>query len=309
METRITGVLFFLFFSSLWAQEVSSPVPDTGQAQNQGTAQGVLGVEEVKAKALLRIEDAQKPPLEATPDPWSPIDSVLRQRERTVTLEANPLVEQALNRSVKSVSPVLKVPIFHPKIQQSVRIPIPTHLQKMGQVARWRMEIVNSMGIPVQTLEGKGRIPDAVEWDGAIGTQGWLIPGEPYGYRLTVFTKDGASRTFLGKAFKVPALKMSGSEGVRVRVALSELFVPGTATLTPKGDTLLHEIWNILKDRWGRGFALRLYMKDPVLMAARQKVIQRHLQEHMAVDPASVNFEPHPLTGNPIYEMMEVVVP
>ncbi len=303
MGTRIASVLLFLF-SSVWAQEASSPTPDTSQPSQQK----VLGVEEVKAKAMFRIEDAKKPPLDAVPDPWNPIDSVLTKRERTVTFEANPLIEQALNRSVTFRSPVLKVPIFHPKIQQGIRIALPLPTQETGRIDHWRVEIVNSLGIPVKTIEGKGRVPEAIEWDGSVGKDGWAIPGEPYAYRLTVYAKDGASRTFLGKAFKIQGLLATDPEGVRVRVSLSQLFGTGSAALTPQGDTLLQEIWNLLKDRWGRPFSIRLYMKDPGLIEARRKAIMRHLQAHMAVDPASVNFEPHPLTGNPIYEMMEVVI-
>ncbi len=307
MEIQKKGALLFFLLSSLWAQEVISPVSDTGQVKVQGESPKALGVEEVKAKAMLRIEDAQKPPLQVTPDPLSPIDQVLRQREQMLTLEANPIVEQALNRSVVMQSPVLRVPIFHSQLQSAVRIPLPAVPKR--DIREWRVDIVNSLGIPVQTIEGKGAVPEFVEWDGKAGSNGWAIPGEPYAYRLTVYTQDGSSRTFLGDAFKVKGWVFRTPEGMRIRVAMEELFQPGTSTLTAKGDTLLNEIWNTLKEQWGHSWVLHLYMKDPVLMEARKKAILGHLQEHMVLDPASVQFVPHPLTGNPIFEMMEVVIP
>ncbi len=294
--------LLMLFFGLLAAQE--TPGQDTTGQTTGGNQQ--LGVEEVKAKAEIRIEDAKKPPLKIVPDAFSPVDSVIQAKERLITVQSVEVVERAIDQTVKSHSPYLRVPVETQVIQTEIRIPMPKIQRK--DIAHWRVEIVNSLGERVATLEGTGKPPEIVTWEGRYGTQQWVIPGEPYNYRLVVETKDGARRSFVGTPFKVQGFALQTDAGYRIRVTLGLLFEPRRSELASGAEPVLTEILNRIKERNPQRVEVHLYSKETFLMQPRLEELRRYFTQHLPLQAGALEFKSHYLTGSPSYEMLEVVV-
>ncbi len=298
--TRLFGLL--LLVGVLAAQE--SQGQDTTGARAGGNQQ--LGVEEVKAKAELRIEDAQKPPLKIAPNAFSPVDSVIQAKERLITVQSVEVVERAIDQTVKSHSPYLRIPVETDVIQSEVRIPLPKIRRK--DIARWKVEIVNSLGERVAVLEGTGKPPDVITWDGRSGTRQWILPGEPYSYRLVVETKDGARRSFVGQPFKVEGFALDTGTDYRMRVALRLLFEPRRSELSTGAEEVLIALLNRIKERNPQKVTVHLYSKETFLMQPRLDEVRRYFEKFLPLQAGALKFESHYLTGSPSYEMLEVVV-
>ncbi len=297
--TRVFALLFL--FGVLVAQDTAGQ-DTTGQAGGNQK----LGVEEVKAKAELRIEDAKKPPLKITPNAFSPVDSVIQAKERLITVQSVEVVERAIDQTVKSHSPYIRVPVEGDVIQSQVRIPLPKIRRK--DIARWKVEIVNSLGERVATREGTGRPPDAVTWDGRFGTRQWILPGEPYSYRLVVETKDGARRSFVGTPFKVQGFALDTGTDYRMRVSLGLLFEPRRSELSSGAEPVLTALLNHVKEHNPQQVEVHLYAKETYLMQPRLEELRRYFEKYLPLQPGALKFQSHYLTGSPSYEMLEVVV-
>ena len=295
--------LWLVLFGFLVAQETAGQ-DTTGQTTGGSNQQ--LGVEEVKAKAEIRIEDAKKPPLRIVPDAFSPVDSVIQAKERLITVQSVAVVERAIDQTVKSHSPYLRVPVETQVIQTQVRIPLPRIQRK--DIAHWQVEIVNSLGERVATVEGTGRPPEFVTWEGRYGTRQWVIPGEPYSYRLIVETRDGARRSFVGTPFKVQGFALQTDEGYRLRVALGLLFEPRRSELSSGADDVLTDILNRIKEHHPQQVEVHLYAKDTYLMQPRLEELRRSFTRSLPLQSGALKFQSHYLTGSPSYEMLEVVV-
>lgn len=291
-------IFLILVFGFLWSQGGETP-QDTVRPQKE------LGVEEIKAKAALRIRDAEKPPLKITPNVFSPIDSVVRAMERQVTFKSVSVVEKAIDQSVVSQSNVIRVPIESSLIQNEVRIPLPKIKKK--KVSKWELTIVNSLGIPVSSLSGAGNPPNTVTWDGKMASGDLITPMEPYNYRLLIIGEDGSRRQFLGKPFKVIGFATTDNEGYKIRFNLSKIFKHQSADFQPEAERILTDILNRIKRNFTTSIVFRIYSSDPYLMEVREKAIIDFLNKNMELGQGTVQFEPKHVTGSKRYEMIEVI--
>lgn len=292
-------IFLILIFGFLWSQGGEAP-EDTTKPQKKE-----LGVEEIKAKAALKIRDAQKPPLQITPDVFSPIDSVVQAMERQVTFKSVSVVEKAIDQSVVSQSNVIRVPAESSLIQTDIKIPLPKIKKK--KISKWELTIVNSLGLPVSSLTGTGKPPNAVSWDGKMASGDLITPMEPYNYRLLVIAEDGTRRQFLGKPFKVIGFATSDNEGYKVRFNLNKIFRPQSADLQQDAEKILTDILNHIKQNFTTAIIFRIYSSDPYLMETRKKAIMNFLNKNMELGQGTVQFEPKHITGSKKYEMIEFV--
>ena len=292
-------ILITLALSYLWSQGGNSPQDTTKQQKKE------LGVEEIKAKAALKIRDAEKPPLQITPDVFSPIDSVVRAMEKQVTFKSVSVVEKAIDQSVISQSDVIRVPVESSLIQTEIKIPLPKIKKK--KVAKWELTIVNSLGLPVSSLSGTGNPPNTVTWDGKMASGELVTPMEPYNYRLLVIADDGSRRQFLGEPFKVVGFATTDNEGYKIRFNLNKIFKPQSSDLQNDAETILTDILNHIKEKFTTSITFRIYSSDPYLMQTRKKVIMDFLNKNMELGQGTVQFEPKHITGSKKYEMIEFV--
>jgi hypothetical protein len=84
----------------------------------------------------------------------------------------------------------------------------------LEEVARWRLEIVNSRSEAVALFEGKGNPPDEIGWDGRSPDGEPMPPGLTYSYVLEAYDRAGNKRNFVGKGFELPPYRLETDGGI-----------------------------------------------------------------------------------------------
>ncbi len=93
----------------------------------------------------------------------------------------------------------------------------------LKDVARWRLEIVNSRSETVAFFEGKGNPPDEIGWDGRSPDGNPTPPGLTYSYVLEAYDRAGNKRNFVGKGFELPPYRLETEGGLVLVFSGSDL--------------------------------------------------------------------------------------
>jgi hypothetical protein len=164
-----------------------------GEIQEEET---VIGIAEYK------IEDAVKPIVDLQLKPFEPIDSFILLKERGLEKRLPAEVDKELSEVVKLNNPFLRRPVYPQMVVDKIII----KPGKLPKPDNWKIEIYNSAGVPVKTFEGRGGVPEKIEWDGMSdkGTPA-IKPGERFTYRVYLERKTGAKRREVwGSPFQTP---------------------------------------------------------------------------------------------------------
>jgi hypothetical protein len=84
----------------------------------------------------------------------------------------------------------------------------------LNEVARWRLDIVDSHSETVASFEGEGNPPKEIGWDGRSLNGEPMSPGLTYSYVLEAYDRAGNKRNFVGKGFELPPYQLETKEGI-----------------------------------------------------------------------------------------------
>jgi hypothetical protein len=247
-----------------------------GEIQEEET---VIGVAEYK------IEDAVKPIVDLQLKPFEPIDSFILLKERGLEKRLPAEVDKELSEVVKLNNPFLRRPVYPQMVVDKIII----QPGKLPKPDNWKIEIYNSAGVPVKTFEGRGGVPEKIEWDGMSdkGTPA-IKPGERFTYRVYLERKTGAKRREVKEIPEVVGFAISNPKGDNLIYLNTEyVFQPGRANLQPDGEERIVEMLNFLKAKYkGNGpVEVYIYATNNFLYEDRAKVLRELILKNAPIDP------------------------
>jgi len=183
--------------------------PDSSMVLKGGEEGTVLKSLTVEGEDRVRIE-FERPPLVLDLDPsqapgldW---DSTWEILGRTDIDFLAPLVAE----SARVPSPYMPRPWLDKfQIGDLVRF-----RPALEEVAKWRLEIVNSRSEAVALFEGTGNPSDEIGWDGRSPDGEPMPPGLTYSYVLEAYDRAGNKRNFVGKGFELPPYRLETEDGI-----------------------------------------------------------------------------------------------
>lgn len=238
------------------------------QAQ-EGTEEGLRKRYEVKATYIGRIKEP-RPQLQYNFEKYLLIGSLLGKG-----YVLDPRLRESLERVnsglLKLQSDYLRVPVNTDIIdltKEKLSIPVPPI---GGKPKSWQLTITDSRGKVFRKIQGAGRPPRVVEWDG-LGDNGKLfVVGAIYSYEVEATDALGNSQR---RILEPP--KWNGviaRQGQKRIVSIdSRVFFSG-ATLTPMGERYLQQIVNLIKENSCRNVELAAYSQRQV------KVVMDYIKE------------------------------
>ena len=96
----------------------------------------------------------------------------------------------------------------------------------LKEVARWRLDIIDSRSSTVAFFEGKGNPPDEIGWDGRTPDGTPAPPGLTYSYVLEAYDRAGNKRNFVGKGFELPPYRIETEEGLMLVCSGNDIAAP-----------------------------------------------------------------------------------
>jgi len=170
-----------------------------------------------------------------------------------------------------------------PLTQEEVAI---FYLLPQGDIAEWKLEIVNSKGEVVTKFGKKSKPPASIIWRG-YDKRGWgkrrvIRVGEPYSFIYTTWDYTGNQSRFIGKTFSVDSLVYETSEGLAMNLAFKTLFVE-EENISRKGGELLRTAADIIKQYPRSSIALELYGTERALLTRQAERISDFLNEHLTI--------------------------
>jgi hypothetical protein len=209
--------------SSAARQSDTGGEPDSSMSLKGGEEGTVLRSLTVEGEDRFRIE-FERPPLVLDLDPsrapgldW---DSTWEILGRTDIDFLEPLIAE----SAHVPSPYMPRPWLDKfQIGDVVRF-----RPALEEVARWRLEIVDSRGGTVALFEGKGNPPDEIGWDGRSPEGEPMPPGLTYSYVLEAYDRAGNKRNFVGKGFELPPYRLESDGGIVLVCSGADIAAPVT---------------------------------------------------------------------------------
>jgi hypothetical protein len=195
--------------SSAPRQNDAASEPDSSMALKGGEEGTVLKSLTVEGEDRVRIE-FERPPLVLDIDPsrapgldW---DSTWEILGRTGIDFLAPLIAE----SAYVPSPYMP----RPWLEKFETGDVVRFRPALEDVARWRLEIVDSRSETAALFEGKGNPPDEIGWDGRSPDGKPSPPGLTYSYVLEAYDRAGNKRNFVGKGFELPPYRLETKDGL-----------------------------------------------------------------------------------------------
>ena len=116
--------------------------------------------------------------------------------------------------------------VGHPWLTRFAHGAVARFRPEVTDVARWRLVIANARGETVATIEGKGKPPHEIEWDGRAKNGATVTPNLTYSYVFEAHDRAGNKRNFVGQGFKVAAYRIDGRDGPTLAFSARELTWP-----------------------------------------------------------------------------------
>jgi hypothetical protein len=104
--------------------------------------------------------------------------------------------------------------------------PVARFRPEVTDVERWRLVVANARGETVATMEGKGKPPQEIAWDGRAKDGSTVTPNLTYSYVFEAHDRAGNKRNFVGSGFKVTAYRIEGRDGPLLAFSAGELAWP-----------------------------------------------------------------------------------
>lgn len=281
------GIFLLIFISLIVAQEQE------------------LGVEEIKAKAEMKIDDAQKPLVPLSPDPMEPIDTLIKRFEMRYNVSSPQWFEMGMENLIKFRSPHLRVPPSSKVIVSKIRIPLAFGIKEAEE---WELQILNSQGVVVANLSGKGKLPKEAYWEGIMDKNRLIVPEEPYTTRILATTRDGRKLYKMGTPFKVSAFATDLGDSKVLRVSLNKIFKPQSSDLQENIEDLTVEITNFIKENYRESVKIIFHSKDYYLFEHRARILRDLILKNVAIDQSFISFDVNLPKGSEKYEFIEFVV-
>jgi len=129
-------------------------------------------------------------------DPYLPVKVLLEGSGFILDPQLGVAVEKSIGRSAFMADPgFLRKPVTVSDVYnldvESYRLDVDRYRQK--GIASWEIQILDMSGINFRTIEGKGVLPETVEWDGRDENGNVFSVGDVYTYNVRLNTKDDAT--------------------------------------------------------------------------------------------------------------------
>lgn len=231
--------------------------------------------EVIKAKAELKIEDALKPEGRFSLDPAEPVDSLLKETGLLRTTLDLTSLESSLFISFYTPTSYLRRPTSY-KIPEEVLIPVPKTNIK---VEVWRLVLIDSKGNEVWEIDGKGKPPETLLWNGEKKDGGVLIPGEPYTPVLYAFGQE-LRRRIIGEPLKMESFVINFGDSALIRFQTSSLFDSLREDLKAGAEERFTAILNWTKSYGATGIKVYIYSNNFMLREGRSEAIEEYIKKH-----------------------------
>ncbi|MGH7724539.1 MAG: hypothetical protein ACREOU_03850 [Candidatus Eiseniibacteriota bacterium] len=104
--------------------------------------------------------------------------------------------------------------------------PVARFRPEVTDVERWKLMVANAKGETVATMEGKGKPPRDIEWDGRSKDGTTVVPDLMYSYVFEAYDRAGNKRNFVGEGFRVSAYRLQSESGPTLVFSARELAWP-----------------------------------------------------------------------------------
>ncbi len=215
LRRGILGVVVVMFFAIAWAESAAATAKETVPASPDSAMMLMGGQDGTEFKDLvvegedqIRIE-FERPALDIDIDPqsapgleWGSIQDVLdRQKPDSVSPFLQVSAQQRMPYGAR------------PWLDQFATGDLVRFRPQLEGVDRWRLVIANSRGETVKIIEGKGKLPKEIGWNGRSEEGDPAPPGLTYSYVLEAFDRAGNRRNFVGEGFELPSYRLESSDG------------------------------------------------------------------------------------------------
>jgi hypothetical protein len=296
--------LLLMFAPTISAQEGAEA---EGQPEGSPSGGTQVGDEEITGKAQLKIDDAEKPSFDLMPRLFSPLDSILDEKEQILNKRTLVVIDSFINESVSLKSPYLRVPTEENTLHEVIKIEILDPRRK--EIKHWEIYITDAQGMTLKTYSGKGYPPKGITWDGKDENgQEVVIPGEPYNYILTIYGDAEQRLRLTGEPFKVKGFQYTRPDEMKLLMTTNVLFVKNTSEFSPYADERMREILNIAKLHYDNDIHVDIYCTDDLRSQMRGEAIEKYFYDHMELGTEVVQVNSRFFAGGPKYERVEIVI-
>ena len=266
-----------------------------------------VGDEEITGKAQLKIDDAEKPAFDLRPALFTPIDSILDEKEQILNKRTLVVIDSFINESISLGSPYIRIPTLENVMSESVELSI-LDPQRKG-IKHWDVDVTDVQGMTLRSYSGKGNPPERIIWDGKDENgQEVMIPGEPYNYILTIYGDAEQKLRLTGEPFKVKGFKYQRPDDLKLLMTTDVLFVKGTGEFSPHAEERMREIVNEAKIHYRNGIQVDVYCTDNLRSQLRGEAIEKYFYGHMELGTEVVQINSRFFSGGPKYERVEIVI-
>ena len=173
--------------------------------------------------------------------------------------------------------------IAAPYLAVFVKEPIASFsLKTIGfKAATWELIVTDSKGKTFKKFEGKGKLPETIEWSGRNVANKIIKVGNPYSYIINLVDQSGNPRTVIGAPFVIHQLVHQEDQGFYISVTRKKIFdVEKEKTkILEDGLPVLKEMSDYLKENFTLQARVEVYGEDTLVAAEQAKAVAQYFSE------------------------------